>query len=308
MTARRIVYLAALGAALVFYLSYREWFSWFLLLLIVLLPWFSLLLSLYAMLSFRARPVGPGKILMGQAAQAHLAGTSKMPLPPYSGRLRITRCIAGEMWTNPMQLELSTEHCGTLTAKAEKVRVYDYLGLMSLRVRHIEPITMTVYPRPLSMPGLNTPDRFLARSWRPKHGGGFSENHELRLYRPGDSLNQVHWKLTAKTGKLILREPMEPENRLVLVTMNLRGTTDALDRKFGRLLWLGNELLEKNIRFELHALTGDGIMTYPIATPDALDTALSALLGSSPADAGDVRTLSRRASWHCHIGGEPDET
>ena len=54
-------------------------------------------------------------------------------------------------------------------------------------------------------------DRYIARAWKPKSGGVCRRNHELRLYRPGDSLNQVHWKLTAKTGKWMIRQPMEPQ-------------------------------------------------------------------------------------------------
>ena len=58
MTLRRIVYAAALLGAVVFYWAYREWLSWLVLMLLVFLPWFSLLLSLPAML-FSAPPCLP---------------------------------------------------------------------------------------------------------------------------------------------------------------------------------------------------------------------------------------------------------
>ena len=44
---------------------------------------------------------------------------------------------------------------------------------------------------------------------------------------------------------------MEPQRGLVMLTMTLRGTPEELDRKFGRLLWLGNYLVEKDVRFEI---------------------------------------------------------
>ncbi|MBR2633811.1 MAG: DUF58 domain-containing protein, partial [Lentisphaeria bacterium] len=49
---------------------------------------------------------------------------------------------------------------------------------------------------------------FSKASGRPKPGGGYGENYEIRQYRPGDNLNQIHWKLSAKVGDLMLREPM----------------------------------------------------------------------------------------------------
>jgi hypothetical protein len=89
--------------------------------------------------------------------------------------------------------------------------------------------------------------RYAGRAWKPKPGGGFAENHEIRLYRPGDKMNQIHWKLSSKMNKLMVREAMEPVQDRVLVEMILRGTPEELDRKFGRLLWTGNYLLEQGL-------------------------------------------------------------
>ena len=150
----------------------------------------------------------------------------------------------------------------------------------------------------------NPPDlnQFIARSWRPKFGGGFAENHELRPYRPGDSLNQIHWKLSAKTGDLILREPMEPNGNLVLVTMDLNGTPEELDHKFGRLLWPSGYLLENGLRHELRVLTADGPVSCPIINEPALTAAVDALL-CCPAGDGTLLDADCGAAWQFHIGG-----
>ena len=307
MTERRLIYLASLVGAVVFYVCYQEWFSWFALLLIAGIPWLSLALSLPAMLTFRGEPTGPAAVEMGTPAKTKLMGKCRAPLPPFRGKLRVTRCSTGEQWRYKGGMVLPTDHCGGLKITAEKVRVCDYLGLFTLRVRRTEARTVLVRPRPVAMGEIPSLDRYLARAWRPKPGGGFAENHELRLYRPGDNLNQVHWKLTAKTGKLILREPMEPERGLVLVTMNLRGTAEELDRKFGRLLWLGRLLLEKNVHFEIRVLTGEGVKAWPVAGEDELGQAVDELLCTPPGLEGDLREKQYRASWHCYIGGGPDE-
>ncbi len=308
MVRRRLLYLAVLCGCLVFYVAYQEWFSWFLLLLVAGLPWLSLLLSLPAILTFRAEPAGPGTVDMGIPAQVRLMGGCRLPVPPFQGKLRGKRITTGEQFRHKNNMELPTGHCGGLLVTAEKVRVCDYLGLFRIPVGRCQERTVIVRPRPVRIPELPALERYLARSWRPKVGGGFAENHELRLYRPGDSLNQVHWKLTAKTGKPIIREPMEPERGLVLVTMDLRGTEGELDRKFGQLSWLGGYLLEKSVHFELRVLTGEGVRSRLVTGEQVLRDTLDSLLCTPPAAEGSLREKEYRASWQYHIGGDANES
>ena len=305
---RRLGYLTALGLGVLFLFSYQEWLSWLILLILLLFPWFSLVLSLPGMLTFRAEPRAPAAVIQGTETEVRLVGWCRLPVPPFKGKLRITRLPTGEVWKQTTDAPLTADHCGGLRIEPVGTWVYDYLGLFGIPVRKREHTVVTV--RPKSMPMAKNPelDRFLARSWRPKFGGGYGEHHELRLYRPGDSLNQVHWKLSAKTGKLILREPMQPERGLVLLTMNLRGTGAELDRKFGRLLWLGTYLLEKGVVFQLRCLTGDGVQSWVIDHPQTLANAVDGLLCSSPAIQGDLRSQNFPASWQYHLGGEPDES
>ena len=307
MAVRRLIYLAALGASLVFFTAYQEWFSWLALLIVAGLPWFSLVLSLPAMLGFRVETKAAAAVKRGIRAYVRLVGWCRLPVPPFKGRLRVTRLTTGEQWKQKTDVPLPADHCGGLEVAPEGTWVYDYLGLLGIPVRKKENITVVVRSEPLRPGEVPDLERFLARSWRPKFGGGYAENHELRLYRPGDSLNQVHWKLSAKTGKLILREPMQPERGLVLLTMNLRGSPEELDRKFGRLLWLGGRLVEKEVCFELRALTADGVSSWAIATEQELMKAVDGLLCSRPALQGDLRDRRFRASWQYHIGGGADE-
>lgn len=278
------------------------------LLCLLWLPWFSLALSLPGIVTFRAGTDGPDAIPMGKSGELHLVGTSRFPVPPFWGRISLRRCITEESWTHKKEKPLRAEHCGGIAVTPERVWVCDYLGLFRFRVKRVETRMILVRPEPVPVQELPDLERYLAHSLRPRPGGGFSENHELRLYRPGDSLNQVHWKLTAKTGKLMIREPMEPNRGLVLLTMDVSGSAVELDRKFGRLLTLGSYLLERNIQFELRALTGEGILGIPVAVEGDLKAAVDRLLCVTPAGEGSVRERVFAASWLHHIGGECHET
>ena len=307
MVRRWLIYLTAVGLSVVFYFAYLQWFAWLLLVGLLCLPVAALLISLPAMLSVRvsvscALPVG-----LGEEEPVFLQVDCKLPAPPVTGRIRVTRSTTGEKWTLKQGKCLPADHCGQLLCQPVRVKVYDYLGLFFLPVQRKKELSVVVLPAPKQIRHLPDVEQLLAQAWVPKPGGGFAENHELRLYRPGDSLNQIHWKMSAKTGKYIVREAMIPRNSRVILTMELRGTAEELDGKFGQLLWLGQFLLEKELHHEWSVLTGDGLRTYTIVDEKTLSEAMALLLSESPA-AADASWPALHAGWHYRIGGVSDET
>ena len=307
MALRRLIYALALVGSLVFYGAYQKWVSFVLLMVAAGLPWLSLILSLPAMLSARMEIQAPSRLRTGDRSRAVLTIICRLPLPPMRGRIRVRNCLTGQTWLLKSGGELPTAHCGGLTLTPVRGKVYDYLGLMGRKLRKNGEITVPVLPSPVALAVPPDLSRYLARAWRPKAGGGYAENHELRLYHPGDNLNQVHWKMSAKTGKLILREPMVPERGLVLLTLDVAGTARELDTKFGRLLWLGEYLLEKGVTFEVRALTGGGIESRTVSGEASLAKCVEALLCAAPASEGSIRDRVFQASWQYYIGGGTDE-
>ena len=305
MAYRRLIYLTVLAGCFVLYIAYGQWLAWIILLWVAAMPWLSLLLSMLPMLAFRIAPTGPDTLSMGEAADYWLLGSCVYPMPAFRGQLSLKHCFTGKKLSYPVK-DL-TAHCGGYLLTAEKVRIYDYLGLFSLPVWKKESKLIRIRPRPVPYPVSADLRQRVIRRWKNKAGGGFSEHHELRLYRPGDKLNQVHWKLSAKTGQLMLRQPMEPQQEGILLTVNLRGTPEELDRKLGSLLWLGNYLLDQELSFDIRALTGTGVHHFPITTQQALVTALDDLLCQPLTTEGDIRRMEYTAFRRFHMGGSSDE-
>lgn len=308
MFGTRIGYLAVLLGAFTFYIASGEWISFILLAVLLALPLLSLALSVRAIRQLEVSPAGLEIMETGEQTELWLLGSCPSPMPPFHGQLQLRFCFTGECVRYRAPSDLRTEHCGGIVVTAEKIRVCDYLGLFSFRVRRVEPKTVRIRPRPLAPAQAPELQDFLPRRWRPKPGGGFAENHELRLYRPGDALNQVHWKLTAKTGKLMIREPVEPVRGRMLLTLTLRGTPDELDRKLGRMLWLGDFLLRQSLPFEIAVLTGEGLLSFSVKTQKELYQALDTLLCKPVCPDGSVRSYEFSASWQYHIGGRADES
>lgn len=314
-----LVYLLGLAGALVFHIYYFGWYSWFVLVLAVALPWFSLLVSLLAMLRTRLRMDAPALLTRNEAAYVTLrAGNGFLPQPLCRFRLTITAVMTGERRSlrqstqsqGSWYVPLDTSHAGAYLCKVEKARVYDYLGLFRLPVRAPAPVETVIRPVPREPARLPNLRHFLVRQLKPKPGGGFSEEHELRDYRPGDSMREIHWKLSVKTDRTIVREAQEPVRGLTLLTFDLRGTPGRVDATLEELLWLSQWLLDHDTPHQILWIdpTDCETATAPIDAPADLEALLSRLLRTplrpdTPSLEG--RTFPR-ATWRCHISPQED--
>ncbi len=298
--------MASVLGALVLWVAYQGWLAFILLMALLWFPLLNLAISLPAMLTFRLESRSPAPVTMGTYLPVPLEAQCRFPMPPYRCYADVAHALTGKTWRQKQSTPLFGAHCGQLVCQAVKGRVYDYLGLFWLPVKCKEAGCVTVMPREVAVPQPAGLQRQISSRWKPKPGGGFGENHEIRLYRPGDSLNQLHWKLTAKTGKLMVREPMVPVERRLAVRLELRGTPEQLDNKMGKLLWLGKYLLDKQQHFWVYTLSGAGPVGFSVKSTGDMQAAMLALLAMEPAP--DEENLPPIASaWEYHIGGEADE-
>ena len=306
MRGRRIAYPVVFLGCLVFYGFYREWFSWFALVAVTLLPWFSLLLSLPAMLAAKAILRCPTTARMGMPVRTALLLNTPLPTPPIYCELRVTNALTGERFLGKAGEQIPTDHCGMLTISYPSLYVYDYLGLFRRKLRNTQTHTIYIEPKPLPDSKLPEPEGKTVSLWRPKPGGGFSEVHDLRLYRPGDDLRHIHWKMAAKTGKLIYREPMEPAQKGYALNIALGGTAQELDQKLGRLLWASQALLEKNIPHTVRCNTENGLLTFSVTDALSLEECIHRILATPKGDNVSLPT-AENALWQQYIGGEINE-
>lgn len=245
MLRRRILYGAALLAAVLFQIFYWGYLAHFLLAAALSLPVLSLLLSLPAMLGCRVT-VEPSAsaVVRGEAAcwRVRVEGNRALPLGRLTVRLRVRNALTGEETARRLVLTgaapggrftvpAETGRCGRLECRAVRVRVCDHLGLFALRRRPDRAVLTVLPPRILPEPpqGLDQAVRSAAGP-RPRPGGGPGEDYELRAYRPGDPLRMVHWKLSARQEELIVRETLEEGEAAVLFTFDHAGGPLRVER------------------------------------------------------------------------------
>lgn len=256
----RIGYLMALAAAGLFFVSFSDWFSFYILALALVFPFFSLAVSLPGMLGCRVSLDAPGgAVRRGSGHEAGLRVENRWGLPV--GRVAVDlscrNLMTGQTGTvrrkgvggslgMDFREPLDTSHCGCLRWEVRRVRVCDLLGIFS--IRRAVPQAARVLVLPLNLPaegvkglmGMEDKNPVM----KPRPGGGPGEDYDLRPYRPGDPLRSVHWKLSSKVDDLVVRETLEPRKTAILLTFDLYGPAEVLDRAFDRLDAVSRGLIE----------------------------------------------------------------
>ncbi|WP_158848859.1 DUF58 domain-containing protein [Saccharothrix deserti] len=130
--------------------------------------------------------------------------------------------------------ELPTTSRGKHTVGPLAIERADPLGLVRNLVDTGDTVTLWVHPR-------LHPARPFAGGYRRHHHDGPTTDQsprgsldlrEVREYVPGDEVRLVHWKATARTGRLMVRDyadPDQPRFTLLLDTRHPKGFEEAVE-------------------------------------------------------------------------------
>lgn len=307
MVLRRILYGLLLVAALLFQITNNNYLAHFLLALTVALPILSLALSLPGMLGCRlvlsAAPAVADRNELREWSVS-MDAPAGLPLARVTVRLTAQNLFTGETARHrlrlngvtprtPIKMTVRTGHCGLLELRADKLRVYDYLGLFSIRPARAQPARLLCRPIPLDPGPVNIPDVPSGRA--APHNAvrrGPGEDYDLRDYRPGDLMRSVHWKLSSKWDELIVREPAETMIPLPLLTFDRFGAPDRLDHVLDQLLGHSRAMLAVQRPHAVLWLDGDEPRLYPVSDEKELRECLLAIL-STPAPLSGTALDSR---------------
>lgn len=149
-----------------------------------------------------------------------------------------------------------SSYCGRIKISAAKVMLFDCFGLIGIGCKPEAAAYMTVQPDTFEMevtlrPDAGTNDESDVYS-EQKPGNDMTETFQIREYVPGDSMRQIHWKLSNKFDRLIVRDPSLPIIRNVLIFWERTGETgdpDIIDAQAEIIVTLCKSLLENSIQF-----------------------------------------------------------
>ncbi len=111
--------------------------------------------------------------------------------------------------TNTIRIPVETAYCGMLSLSAEALYVSDYLHFFTKTIPLAQKVQVPVLPAtcpvhlPSTAPVTDGMEEFTESDYK---GNLSSDIKEIREYRPGDRLQRIHWKLSAKLDDLLVKE------------------------------------------------------------------------------------------------------
>ena len=199
---------------------------------------------------------------------------------------------------------LYSRHCGSLELQVLSGEVEDLFGLARRRVK------LTWTGETATPPVLFAPELVLLPAERrgaerqtdsrTVPGDDPGEIYAIREYVPGDAVRQIHWKLSEKTGKTMVRLLGTAVSREALLLFDPAGAdpelTDILTEIFASLAWA---LAERDFSFAIcwtDPQSGEPVVTE-IDTREDLGPMLDRLLalppGNRPCPWPDLEEYSR---------------
>ena len=312
MGTRRITYIVALTGSAVFYSLYPFWISRYIFVLIIMMIPFDLLLSLPGMLTKRVALSLPR--VMEQGAQGAVVITTYQQKWFPAGRIKAKLRVSGDDFSakrsilcspdrdSKYELDIDSSHSGVSVFEIKRIRTTSLFGLFATPIRVNRRAVALILPAPIKPPNIVSLPRGVIL--RPKPGGGFSEDSELRPYRPGDPIRTIHWKLSAKHDSIIVREPLAPPAQSRLIIIERWNGARERDITLGRFRWLSDYLLKWELAYCVK-LGDDGQVTEISGNEDFLEF-LYRTLDDNTSSIAIPTSVPARFSWVFRLDAKED--
>lgn len=261
---------------------------------VLLLPAASWAAVLCCRKRLRAEVSCPATVEKGRPAEIALTLRRPRLLPVGRVRFRLTaeNSVTGEwerMTLSPGRSTVESRLCGCLSLQVTGAVVYDAFSLLPAPVSCHARRQLCVMPDtfPLDAGSVRALcPRWDSAAYDPSvRGTDRTETFQVRDYAPGDSLQQIHWKLSGKTERLVVRDPSRPVDRRLTVLVLRQSAppclADALMTAAASLC----QALEGQ-RFRLVWNGPDGWESRDLSAQDQLAQALPELM-RAPAQDGD---------------------
>ena len=280
-------------------------------LLSVLLPPATYIIAVIAVKKVEAELTAPHIMQKNRGVECtlRLENTSILPLWRVRCCPLVQNRLTGEVFELEMKLALlpkekkevrffvESGHCGQMSVTVKKVFAYDVFRLFRTSGAVNGLAKATVFPDTfpsevtllVSSVASESPEEY--SPYKP--GWDRTEIFRIRDYVPGDSVKQMHWKLTTKYDRLIVRDPALPvlHSLLLLWEKSLPegrsvepGTADALGEAF---MSLCQTLINQSVVFHI-ACNNPGTNTIETVQINNLDdlSAAAARFLAIPAESG----------------------
>lgn len=190
---------------------------------------------------------------------------------------------------------LRSRHAGRIEASIVGLTVYDLFHIVGITDSANYSTGVVVWPSFLDSEETEIygcVEGFPKENESKKRGAEYNPDYEMREYVPGDELKSIHWKLSAKHDKLMVRERMATGRDKINVLLPLGSDRAENDALMEALYGLCRLLLSKEYPIQLYwPGNGQGLRGHFIAEQGELENVISEILSGKGISEQNVREL-----------------
>ena len=281
------IYFIALISAFVFFLCYKMWVSWYCLVGALMVPVLSLIACIIAAVSLKFETFAPKGSLKDEPNKLDVKISGFASYFSFCRiRLKITDCMVDSTRkqvyrihdTGTLSIPVDTSHCGAFTYKIVKLQIYDLLGFFHINRKINRNYEILVFPRPEIPDAMPDTYGFKAKNLR-KSNQPMSEIYDIRDYQQGDPVKTIHWKMSAKKDKLLVKEPFEQYGGRSRLILKLVDDRDTMDLHLGQILFTSRYLLDHDVPHRIRIIPPNlKEISYEVESRADLDKAIIKVL------------------------------
>lgn len=187
-------------------------------------------------------------------------------------------CHRGEV---QQDLPVRFTNLGNYHFDVDIVTVKDFLGIVNFRKKMGTSCEITVFPAREKEEGdfrmTDLSGGMTESEETTKKGHDFSDVSDVREYIPGDKLNSIHWKLTAKRDILMVKDRVSMSDQQMIILTELSGTPRNVDEILSLTDSVLRDLIADQIDIRLlwWSVRDQKFQEREIASPDNLREAFS---------------------------------
>lgn len=319
MLINRICYIAIIIFCAAIFVFSNTYASFVLLILVLALPLVSLAFLFLASKSVDAEVIMPISMSKQKAEfKCKIDNNSFIPVMRIAVILEMENRFTGGSVTKKIfvsltgkssiegKLHISRPKAGNVVIFARKITIYDFFGIFckkripsnkgsSIIYPNIDPIEIHM-EKPIETSGEGT------RYSRTKKGNDVNEVLAIRDYDYGDEIRKIHWKLSSKIDKLLVRDFSLPLNySIFLLAEFIRGDEDVVDGMAEVFLSLSSSLLEYGVNHNLawYDYGNDEFKVYGMDDIEDIEISAAGVLGSFTQSEGNpALDLFMQSGYH----------
>ncbi|HOV27027.1 MAG TPA: DUF58 domain-containing protein [Pseudobacteroides sp.] len=238
MFRNRVLYACFILSALIFTYFYGGMVPYGFLYIGIIMPVISFLYTLFILLRFKyTQSIDKNFITKGDIVNFNLSiHNEDFFLYPY---IRINFCGADTIFKDQFQskslsllpfrdkkysFELECNYRGNYEIGIKSVQFEDFFGLFRLTYKNTETKYITVYPKIVFLERFDLKTNYMSetKSVLNDRFEDMTTVSDLRKYAYGDSLKKIHWKLTAKTQNLMVKNFQSTTQTSCVVFLDLQ--------------------------------------------------------------------------------------